>query len=387
MNALTDRELLALCADDPRLLAIADAVGETQRPATRLPRGRVLGGAVALAAAVALALVAPWHERGPSFVDRALAAVGTGPVLHAIVQYSSDRDVVVEIATGAKRQRVHRTEYWYDAERRTLRTRLLTDGVQLTEIVESPQGTWADVGELGPGYAADLDPALAGFVDGYRQALSDGSAELVGDATVAGRPARTIRFDARPSGSVQEVLVDAETYRPLLFRHTYAGGRRSPDWHVISIESVPRSRALFARPELSAPRPTQGWGLEGEAIPLEQAARALGTAPLELNRAVERVELQRVGAELTDGREVEGVVVRIEYVGGIRVSQAVDPAGLYALGIDDGGDPVAPPGSMTVFSDPRPSWQGELRLGEIGVVIDASSREALLEAARGLRSS
>ena len=69
----------------------------------------------------------------------------------------------------------------------------------------------------------------------------------------------------------------------------------------------------------------------------------------------------------------------------MRVSQAVDPAGLYALGIDDGGDPTAPPGSMSVYSDPRTHWQGELMIGRIGVVEDAPTRELLLEAVRELR--
>ena len=170
------------------------------------------------------------------------------------------------------------------------------------------------------------------------------------------------------------------------FHHTYPGGRRSPEWRVVSIETIARDPSLFAPPERSAPRPTSGWGKEGTTISLGRVASILGRIPLGLaGQNVERVELQQVGAELTDGRKVEGVVVRIEYAGGIRVSQAVDPAGLYALGIDDGGDPTAPPGSMSVFSDPRPHWQGEILVGKVGVVLDAPSRELLLGAARRLQ--
>lgn len=389
MNALSDRELLELVRDDPRLLAIADAVAETQRPARRRVTGpRFLTATVAVAAAVAIALVAPWQERGPSFVDRALAAVGGGPVVHAVVEYSWDRDVVVEIATGEERQRVHRTEYWYDEERKTLRTRQLTDGVQLTEIVETPQRAWSDVGEFrAGGNVARLDPAIAGFVTGYRDALEDGSAEVVGETIVDGRTAKLIRFRPAAGGGVQEVAVDAESYRPLRFHYTYPpDGRRSPEWRVVSIETVPREPSTFAPPERSAPRPTAGWGEEAAAISLDRAAAVLGSTPLGLvGRRVERVELQQVGAELTDGRRVEGVVLRIEYEDGLRVSQAVDPAGLYALGIDDGGAPTAPAGSMSVFSDPRSRWQAELRVGKSGVVIDAPTPELLLESARALR--
>ena len=288
-------------------------MAETQQPARRWVGRSVVTAAVAVAAAIALALVAPWQERGPTFVDRALAAVGGGPVVHAVVEYSWDRDVVVEIATGEERQRVHRTEYWYDEERNTLRTRLLTDGVQLTEIVETPRHAWSDVGEFPTaGNAAQLDPALKGFVTGYRDALDDGSAEVVHETTVDGRAAKVIRFHPRPSGSVQEVIVDARTYRPLRFHHTYPpDGRRSPEWRVVSIESISRDPSLFAPPPLSKPRPTQGWGLEASAIKPGDAARRLGVAPLGLTAlAIERVDLQRVGAELTDGHKVEGVVLQ-----------------------------------------------------------------------------
>lgn len=392
MNALRDRELLDLFDGDPRLLAIADAVAQTQRPVRRrVPGGRVVAVAVAVAAAVAVALVAPWQERGPNVVDRALAAVGGGPVVHAVVEYSWDRDVVVEIATGEERRRVHRTEYWYDDGRKALRTRLLTDSVQLTEIVETPGGAWSDLGEHGGAYAPQLEPALAGFVTGYRDALEDGSAEVVGETTVDGRAAKLIRFRPGPAGSVQEVAVDAETFWPLRFHQTYPpDGRRSPEFHVVAIESMPRDPSLFAPPKRSKPRPTAGWGLEGSTIELDDAARALGATPLWVGasfagREIEQVQLQRVGSEFTNGRKVEGVVLRIEYEGDVRVSQAVDPAGLYGLGIDDGGDPTAPPGSMSVYSDPRPHWQGELKVGRIGVVLDAPTRELLLDAARELR--
>ncbi len=393
MTALSDRELLELLHDEPRLLAIADAVAETQRPARRrVPGGRVLASAVAVAAALAIALVAPWQDGGPNFVDRALAAVGGGgPVVHAVVEYSWDRDVVVEIATGEERRRVHRTEYWYDEDRETLRTRLLTDGVQITEIVETPQHAWSDVGDFPMGgNAPELDPALAGFVTGYRDALADGSAEVVGETTVDGHAAKLLRFSTRPSGSFQEVAVDAKSYRPLRFHHTYPGGRRSPEWRVLELESIPREPSLFAPPERSAPRPTTGSVEEGSRIDLTDAPLALGSTPLWLGpdfagRDVERVVLHRTRAELTDGREVSGVVLRIEYADGVRVSQAVDPAGLYALGINDGGDPTAPPGSMSVYSDPRPHWQGELEAGKVGIVLDAPTRDLLLEAARGLR--
>jgi hypothetical protein len=130
MNALRDRELVDVLADRPDLLAIADAVAETKPRRKRRPSG-VIALAAALAAAAAVALVAPWGNRGPDVVERALAAIGTGPVLHAVVEYSGD-DAIVDLETGRSVKRVHRTEFWYDDANRSLRTRLSTDGVLLT---------------------------------------------------------------------------------------------------------------------------------------------------------------------------------------------------------------------------------------------------------------
>ncbi|HYY64237.1 MAG TPA: hypothetical protein VE688_06470, partial [Gaiellaceae bacterium] len=85
---LRDPELLELLADDPELLAFADAVASTRSaaPAVRPRRRRfaVLAAAALLlgaAVAIAVALTIPWSHN-PSLVDRALAAVGEQPVLH-----------------------------------------------------------------------------------------------------------------------------------------------------------------------------------------------------------------------------------------------------------------------------------------------------------------
>ena len=103
---------------------------------------------------MALALLGPWESRGPSVVDRALAAIGSGPVIHAVVEYSWPQDVVVNLATGAERERVHRYQFWYDESRRQLHSRVSADG-----------GAGSD--QLGEFDSARLDPALAGFATRY----------------------------------------------------------------------------------------------------------------------------------------------------------------------------------------------------------------------------
>src|SRR5688500_1867670 len=127
MSVAVDRELLESLQDRSDLVAVADAIADTQRPraARRLSRRTALVAAAAVVAAVA-ALAAPWGERGPATVERALAALGSGPVLHAVVEYTGE-DVVIDLATGRERPFVHRAEYWYDAERQFFRSTLSND--------------------------------------------------------------------------------------------------------------------------------------------------------------------------------------------------------------------------------------------------------------------
>jgi hypothetical protein len=71
-----DRELLDLLADEPELLAIADAVTETQRPRRRLrPGGIAAGVALVAAAVVAFAFWAGDGSNGTSG-NTAYAAIG-----------------------------------------------------------------------------------------------------------------------------------------------------------------------------------------------------------------------------------------------------------------------------------------------------------------------
>lgn len=371
MSVLTDSELVELLHDRADLLAVADAVSATQRRRRRVPRP-VLAVPVAVAAAVALLLVAPWESRGPSVVDRALAAVGGGPVVHAVVEYSWPQDVTVNLATGGERMRVHRAEYWYDEQRRVLLSRSATDGGEPVDYL------------VRGGLPERLDPALAGFATRYRDALASGDARIVGDATVEGRPAKQIELPPRGSGSIDEVLVDAHTYVPLSFRSTYPGGRRSPEWRVITIEAVPRDPALFV-PKNSPLQPATGEVTEGHAVSTTEAERVLGAPLLGLDgRAPDSVELSHTTAWLTDGSKVSGVLVRLAYPG-VRLSFARDVAGSYAIGFGEGEFPTPPEGSVAVTGSDSEGWQGELRYSGFAVMLSAPSKAEVLAAARALR--
>ncbi len=72
-----DDEVLELLADEPELLAIADAVVETQRPRRRVRPAGIVASAVVLAAVVALAF-ALWPDGGSDGISdsTAVAAIG-----------------------------------------------------------------------------------------------------------------------------------------------------------------------------------------------------------------------------------------------------------------------------------------------------------------------
>lgn len=133
--------------------------------------------------------------------------------------------------------------------------------------------------ESGPGFTPELEPALAGFVTRYRDSLKDGTASPVGTATAGGRKVTLLWFDVSRTER-QVVAVDAETYKPLSFQSMYRGGRRGPEWRVVTIESVPRDPQFFAPPERSAPRPTSGMVHEAEPVTLQAAERELEAVPV-----------------------------------------------------------------------------------------------------------
>jgi len=412
-----DSELLDLLRDRPELLRVASAISETQPVGRRRRRLLRIAVVAALAAVgVAVALVVSLSGRGPSLVDRALAAVGTEPVIHAVVDYSSPNDLVVNLATGKSYERVHATEYWYDPARSLLHTRLTTDGRMLTEIVETPTGSDSDLGHYPGGLAAQLDPALAGFVTHYREALASGEAKIIGHEEVAGRDVTLLRITL-DQGESEDVGVDSATYRPLFFRANPRPGvgivGSIPTWQVATIESLPRDPSFFAKPALSPPRPTGGGSGSAQEQTPAQAANAIERPALWVGSRfndlpLARIELQQVQTEYTDGSKHNGNKLEFTYgdlgpTGRLRgsqpwliVAEAASVAASYQLGFNDGGDPPAPEGSMvlednSIFAGPghpaipeRAEWTGKLIRNGMYIELSASSRDLLLAAARAL---
>ena len=89
--------------------------GVERRPLRLPPPGGPAGRVAAVAAAIALVALWPSGGPGPTVLERALAAVGNGQVLHFV--YESDPPkTLVDLATGERTEVRAEHEVWFDPE-------------------------------------------------------------------------------------------------------------------------------------------------------------------------------------------------------------------------------------------------------------------------------
>jgi hypothetical protein len=368
-----------------RSTALAALPPEPRRRGRRAALLAAVGVAGAAAAVLAL-LAAPWGDN-PLATERALAALGDQPVIHAIVEQPASAVTVIDLDSGSERQAPHHSEYWYDDERDLLRVRLSVGGRILPggEFVQSPEGFFTDRGsrrdELRP---PRIDPALAGFASRYRDALERGEATEVGEEVVDGRQAVILRFSL-PTGPLagkvtEEVAVDADDFRPLRFRFGSSArpGEVTP-WsqalRVIAIETIPRDPDDFARPEPADPRPAGQTGVGERTLTPTEAATALGRPAFWPGRTVHGVELTeialiRVTTSWTDGSKTESRTVSLQYGADPRTAAL---EGKAALSISEGTSHAEMLSAGPLGS--APTGPGELRLRGLG---DAGSGVAVM---------
>ncbi|MDE3024419.1 MAG: hypothetical protein KGI93_02495, partial [Acidobacteriota bacterium] len=119
-SPLRERELVEMLGSDPELLAIADAVAASVRlPAHAYGRQRVVvfaGAPILAVAAAVIALVLLWpFSSSPSVLDNALAALGSRPVTHVVLEDSLG-SYLLDLRTGSHTPVSGREEIWYRAE-------------------------------------------------------------------------------------------------------------------------------------------------------------------------------------------------------------------------------------------------------------------------------
>jgi hypothetical protein len=343
---------------------------------------RLLAGAAVLASAVVLAVAAPWHGHGRGLVGRALAAVGQGSVLHAVITSDVPNETIVTLSSGAERPVPQRLEYWYDAGRDRLRAISTVNGRVVFDV-------------LVPRYDSEprLDPALTAFVSRYRAALKSGQAREAGRGTFDGRSIIWLRFAYRQFG--ERVGIDAHTYRPVVIEPLGRSGRPvAPIWKVASIETGPYAARDFdaARPGV----PRLSISSRFRAVAPAKAARLLGWTPLWLGSSFRKLPLGSAQLQIlthdppVPRRTTHGMY--LAYGRGadrIQLSEARARERIYWL--EFGGDPrpgalllrrSVPQGSRVIKRD----CQAMLRTGGVWVTVEGWNAAASLcvDAARAL---
>ena len=122
-----DPEVLDVLGDEPELLAIADAVASTAERPRRRRVAPVVGAAACAVAALVLLVVDPWGDGGPSLAGRALAAIGDGPIVHAVVRYQLPGQRI-ELATGKAQPIVRTAQVWADEQKGLVLVVVRADG-------------------------------------------------------------------------------------------------------------------------------------------------------------------------------------------------------------------------------------------------------------------
>ena len=262
-------------------------VAEAARPAGA-PRWRARLVAVAAAAAALGTLVLAWpFQAEEGVLDRALAALGDGPVLHVVLR-GEWGGTLVDLETGARRPVHGEKEVWYDTKRGLVHSVSRLGGAVQYEEVYEPNDPPAELVALGRE---------------YRQALDSGSARVSGEGMIDGEPVVwvTIRrellpdvADGRDHEWAQHVAVSRRTYKPVALRETRDGepgpgtGQR-----VLELEFLPAGQGDFT----AAPANVMGGGpfkAGREPIALEQAREVLGRDPVWLGREHAGLPLSQV---------------------------------------------------------------------------------------------
>jgi hypothetical protein len=446
---IRDPEVLFELRDEPELLAIADAladvVGDTAaRPVAQGRRRFAAVAAVALAAAavIAGALLLRAGDVEPTLVDRALAAVGDQPVLHAVIrQRLEPRTTLVQLSTGEREvvPRLARTELWFDDHRGVKHVITQVTGEPTRDELYTPEGVTSESGPVWtcariaahpveatragvscnfngdngetprqiPEEIPTVDPALEGFLDGYRAALASGAARQVGEGTVDGQHVYWLelripdryRAEGEPPADLRErVAVASDSYRPLLVR-PFTNGEAGDDYEVLEIGTMSTSDADFSEPKLVPPagRPTSADVRVTGELELAEAAEVLGAQPLWAGPELDGLKLAAVQRqEVTTGYGRDsGVppqvtpVIALVYGGVIRRHPTAGSVVIMESTVRSAvwwGPVAAPPTGYVSVNDF--GW-GNLRVGDVYVSVRADAalsgvQETVVEAARKL---
>lgn len=294
-SPLRDLELVEMLSEEPELLAIADAlVATAEQPVSARRRRTVfLVGmpSVAAAALAATLLVLLWpFGSSPSVLDNALAAIGSRPVTHVVLETDLGA-YLLDLRTGKRTPTAGREEIWYQPTRGLLAE---------WSFQGKPSGTFSVPHDetLSVGTSYDY---VSQFILSYRSKLRAHAFRVTHSGRITGVPvywlnSRPTYIGHDPSRKqVQQVAVSKRTYKPIYFRSLYnnrivpGSGER-----VLSIETTNTAPpALGAHGAIVQTRYGFGWDLGYAPIPFSQA-RAQQPRPI-LPRAIAGLRLSWTG--------------------------------------------------------------------------------------------
>jgi hypothetical protein len=411
-----------------RARATVSASPESRRlPALRRVLATAFAGAVLV---LAIVLIPAWlgGDERVSLVDRALAAVSGGPVLHAVLEIETEKTVigsgparrftVVDLATGRERPVETRIELWYDPERNLLHSVGSIDGVVQSDALHTTRSR-----------PTSEPPALAAFFRGYRQALADGSATRAGSDVVEGQRVEWLRFPVAGSEGVGQEVALAESSDEALYLRGFCSRctAKPPMYRIARLEGVSTDAADFSPPD--APKESRkGRYASGgrRTIGLGEAESRLGRPALWAGRRVNGVDFSHV-QYVYGARHTSLPTTRENEVGrghGLLLIYGADleAEGRWQIGADGtwqlvhekpyvsitetadyrygpgnflthyaerpltvAGAPVPPPGQVALSGmGPNAGWLAQLEKNGLYVEIHASSRELALAAAGAL---
>jgi hypothetical protein len=335
--------------------------------------------AVALAAAglFALALFQPWDDTSPSILERALAAVGDGPVLHVVLRDEAEGGVI-DLETGDRTPLYREREVWFD-EARGLREITRFGGVVQRDV-------FYPAGRL----ASDLLKTYSGLASGYREALERGDARVVGQGQIGGVPVHWIQTEryvvSDPDGTrhvwQRVVAISQETFEPV-YVDEKADGEFGPETgaRIRRVEWLPADEGDFRAH--STNRPLGGFVIRDVRKTVDELAALLGQTPLWLGETFRGMPLEAsgsgestaevsmfYGARFSRGRKEGAPDLRRFVV----IKQTAD---LSAL--PDYAAALLRPGALVVLER-----QGFVERSGLYFVISARTEELILAAARAL---
>jgi hypothetical protein len=313
-----------------------EAVAAEARPATRsrvsnAARLRLGALAAAIAAAAALVLAWPFGAQHGTVLDRALAAVGDGPVLHATLR-GEWGGTLVDLASAARKPVYGDDEVWFDTVTGQTHQIERLGGVVQDEELYTPNKPDAELSALGRE---------------YQQALDSGSARVAGEDTLDGEAVVWITIhsellpdvaDGKDHEWAQQVAISKRSYKPVALRET-RDGNPGPGTlrHVLGLQMVGRTAADF-----TASRPSRdgtAFKQDRESIRREKAASVLGQTPLWLGASYDGLPLARVYRETTrTGRQERLRLSGATATAARKCSQQRGPAGgdcFRQLGLSD----------------------------------------------------